>query len=41
MESGTIDVGIMPPATYVQARNIEGAISILSSNSLILEIFER
>lgn len=31
MESGTIDVGIMPPATYVQARNIEGAISILSS----------
>lgn len=31
MESGTIDVGIMPPATYVQARSIDGAISILSS----------
>lgn len=31
MESGKIDVGIMPPATYVQARSIKGAVSILSS----------
>ena len=31
MESGTVDVGIMPPATYVQARDMGVAHAILSS----------
>ena len=31
MESGTVDVGIMPPATYVQARNMGIAKAVLSS----------
>lgn len=31
MESGQVDVGIMPPAAYVQARNLNAAESILSS----------
>lgn len=31
MESGQVDVGIMPPAAYVQARSINAAESILSS----------
>ena len=31
MESGTVDVGIMPPATYVQAREMGVARAILSS----------
>ena len=31
MESGTVDVGIMPPATYVQAREMGVARAVLSS----------
>ena len=31
MESGTVDVGIMPPATYVQAREMGVAKAVLSS----------
>ena len=31
MQSGQVDVGIMPPATYVQARGLEAAEVILSS----------
>ena len=31
MESGKVDVGIMPPAAYVQARSLNAAESILSS----------
>lgn len=31
MESGQVDVGIMPPAAYVQARSVNAAESILSS----------
>lgn len=31
MESGQVDVGIMPPAAYVQARSLNAAESILSS----------
>ena len=31
LESGTVDVGIMPPATYVQAREMGVAKAILSS----------
>lgn len=31
MESGQVDVGIMPPAAYVQARSLNAATSILSS----------
>lgn len=31
MESGKVDVGIMPPAAYAQARGLEAAESILSS----------
>lgn len=31
MESGTVDVGIMPPATYAQARDMGVATAILSS----------
>lgn len=31
MESGQVDVGIMPPAAYVQARSLDAATSILSS----------
>ena len=31
MESGTVDVGIMPPATYAQARDMGVAKAILSS----------
>ncbi len=31
MESGQVDVGIMPPAAYVQARSLDAAKAILSS----------